>query len=309
MDETSGRDKGGAGKPGQSVKSPDSEGSRSRPAFTERQRKLAREARARHRKRRRSPGAVLSTGLRATWVEIGRAFAFIGGVLAGGLRGLGAIGLSILEVLFAAAELTARGVTRVLSALAAAVAAIARAAARLDRALKPTIVTAVVAVAAAVALIASQFLDFRAIEIGQPGYEAVADLTRAPRTGVETPIASHSVLLIAIGGIALVAAAATLAGRRRPLPLVVAGCGLATVAVTLAIDLPGALDLGDAGVAYAGASAVLLPGFWLQLAAGVTLATTGILLSLGREVDRAEAPRPRRRPADRSSTRTRAART
>ena len=55
----------------------------------------------------------------------------------------------------------------------------------------------VVALAAGALLIVSQFLDFQAIEIGQPGYVDVQEITRAPRQEAQTPIDHHSLVLVA----------------------------------------------------------------------------------------------------------------
>ena len=63
------------------------------------------------------------------------------------------------------------------------------------------------------------------------------------------------------------------------------------IAIALIVDVPKGLDEGAAAVAYEGAEASLLEGFWLQIAAGAVLIACGLLLP------RYLRPRPRRRRA------------
>ena len=62
--------------------------------------------------------------------------------------------------------------------------------------------------------------------------------------------------------------------------MVLVAIGVLTLAVTLLIDLPDATDTTEASLAYAGAQARLLSGFWLELVAGAALMVTGIALLL-----------------------------
>jgi len=57
-------------------------------------------------------------------------------------------------------------------------------------------------------------------------------------------------------------------------------CGVVGVAVAVAVDLPQGLDTGRAGLAFYGAQARLLGGFWVEIAASATLILCGCLLPL-----------------------------
>jgi MFS family permease len=127
-------------------------------------------------------------------------------------------------------------------------------------------------------LAVSQFLDFRAIEIGS-GYSAVQEIARAPRIEVQTPMDAHSILLLAAAALAAGCLAALVLGRRRIFATGLSLVGIATIAVTMLVDLPRGLDTEEAAIAFTGVAAVLLTGFWLQLAAGVVLTATGLLLA------------------------------
>jgi hypothetical protein len=48
--------------------------------------------------------------------------------------------------------------------------------------------------------------------------------------------------------------------------------------ISLAVDVPKGLDEGSAAVAYEGASASLLEGFWMQIATAGVLIACGLLL-------------------------------
>ena len=85
--------------------------------------------------------------------------------------------------------------------------------------------------------------------------------------------------------------------------------GVVVLVVSIAIDAPKGLDEGEAAVAYESASATLLSGFWLQIAAGVVLVGCGLLLPAGscepasalgrRALRRAQPDRSARRPRPR----------
>jgi hypothetical protein len=60
----------------------------------------------------------------------------------------------------------------------------------------------------------------------------------------------------------------------------VAICGLLGLAVSLAIDLPQGLDAGRPGLAFSGADAVLLQGFWAQVSSSAVLVLCGGLLAV-----------------------------
>ena len=52
------------------------------------------------------------------------------------------------------------------------------------------------------------------------------------------------------------------------------------IAISLAVDAPKGLDEGQTAIAYEGASASLLEGFWMQIATGAVLIACGLLLPL-----------------------------
>lgn len=151
-----------------------------------------------------------------------------------------------------------------------------------------------VAVAAALALAGSQLVDYRGVSVGAAAYAAVEGVASAPEIARERPSAAHgwAVYPIAIAALGIAAAAAR--GRWRLARLLVP-LGLVAVAISVAVDAPAGLDAGKAELAYDGAEAVLLAGFWAQLAAGVALACCGPLLAAGlrerRRRERSEAGR------------------
>ncbi len=256
-----------------------------RPVLTERQRREAREAR--HKRARRSPvrkrrerprGNPLVAGIRATGRELARAFAFIGGLLVAGLAALAPVGAAIAE-LFRQVGLALGWLARATGRLlATAGGGIGRLVTRLDRVVTPARAIVAVSAASAVLLGWSQFIDYRAVEIGQPGYAGILDVVSAPTTDGRTPIDEHSFLLVAAALAALVATFLGAAGRRRA-GFVVAGAGLLSVAVALLIDLPAGTDASNVAAAYSGAEPVLLAGFWLELAAGLGLVCCGALIA------------------------------
>jgi hypothetical protein len=147
-----------------------------------------------------------------------------------------------------------------------------------ERQITPRRATLAVAGSGVLVLAVSQFLDFRAIEIGS-GYSAVQEIARAPRIEVQTPMDAHSILLLAAAALAAGCLAALVLGGRRIFAIGLSLAGIATIAVTMLVDLPRGLDTEEATIAFTGVAAVLLTGFWLQLAAGVVLTATGLLLA------------------------------
>ena len=273
-----------------------------RPTLTERQRREAREARRRRGRtagrKARPKGNPLVAGIRATGRELARAFAFLGGLLVAGLAALAPVGGAIAE-LFRQAGLALGWLARVAGRLLATVGAgIGRLVDRVDRVVTPARAIVAVSVASAVLLGWSQFIDYRAVEIGQPGYAGVLGVVSAPTTDGRTPIDEHSFLLVAVALTALVATFFGGLGRRQA-GFVIAGAGLLSVAVALLIDLPAGTDASVVAAAYSGAEPVLLAGFWLELAAGVVLACCGALIAVAPAPTprRATRRRPHRRPA------------
>src|SRR5680860_1261794 len=118
---------------------------------------------------------------------------------------------------------------------------------------------------AATCLIAAQFVEYRAVEVGQAGYAGLAALVNE---------------------------------RRRGLGRIVFALGLLSLAVILIVDLPAGLDAGAEASRFSGAEAVLYDGFYAQIAAAAGLMLGGLLLS------RARKPRPARTRGGRRGART-----
>jgi hypothetical protein len=189
----------------------------------------------------------------------------------------------------------------------------ARAATALSKVITPRRAIGAVIAVAGIALVASQFIDYRAVEIGQPGYANLPGAAKPPTIDARTAGQAHAYLLIPIG--VLAAALGLLAARRtRPrLGLSVAGLGLLSIAVILLVDLPQGLDAGSQTSRFSGASAVLYDGFYAELAAAGGLVLCGLLyyarpcLIRINSSGRAASAR-RRRPRRRDSSPARVAR-
>lgn len=190
----------------------------------------------------------------------------------------------------------------------------ARTATAASRVATPQRAIAAVIVAAGIGLVVSQFIDYRGVEIGQPGYaDLPSSVAQAPTVQVRTAGQAHAYLLVPIGLLAILAGGLCALGRRRGLALGVAGLGLLSIAVILLVDLPSGLDAGAETSRFAGASAVLRDGFYAELAAAAGLVVAGLLYyarpcririnSSGRA-----ASARRRRPRRRASSRARVAR-
>lgn len=168
---------------------------------------------------------------------------------------------------------------------------------RLSRVLTPERAVFGVTVAAAGCLLVSQFVDYRGVEIGEPGYAEVTSIAPPPQRSQETPNEAHAYLLIPVALAAIGLAAVALVRRRWRLGRLVSVAGLAAVAVTLVVDMPSGLDEGKAKVLFAGAHAKLNDGFYAELAASTVLVLCGLLLAANlRPARRPErGPRPARR--------------
>lgn len=210
------------------------------------------------------------------------------------------LGAAMLAVLRPVAPYISKGLWGALSLLASMIAGLLdlslatgrrlRAAwAKASPQITPPRVLALVAAVAAVALIVSQFMDYRGIAIGKPGYKgSVGTVAPVPLRDVETAGSAHLFLLVPVGVAALALIGATLRRDWR-LGRVLAGLGALGVVVSLLVDLPKGLDEGTASIAYYGAEAELAAGFWIQILSCGVLVLCGLLLS--------RQPRPERSAA------------
>ncbi len=198
-----------------------------------------------------------------------------------------------------------------------------RASIRVSALLPPERAICLAIVAAAACLATSQFVDYRAVEIGQPGYAGLP-AAEPPTVGAEPAGAAHAYLLLPVAALAALLALLVMRnGRRRGLGRVVFALGALGVAVVLLVDMPAGLDEGAQASLFSGATAVLTDGFYGELASAAGLMLGGLLLVLApKAADRYHA-RPcrtrtssfaraasalRRRRRRRASSRGRAAR-
>ena len=141
----------------------------------------------------------------------------------------------------------------------------------------PARAAAVVLIGAGALLVVSQLIDYRAVEIGQPGYADLPDVAQVPTTGEKTAGAAHHYLLVPIGLAAIAVGVVALRREARRLGLLVATLGLLSLAIILLVDLPAGLDEGSQTSRFAGTSAVLEDGFYAELAAAGGLLFAGLL--------------------------------
>jgi hypothetical protein len=154
-----------------------------------------------------------------------------------------------------------------------------RAATRAAAALTPERAICAAIAAAAVCLVASQFVEYRGVEVGQPGY---AGLPAASPPLVETRDAgeAHAYLLVPVGVLAAALAVLAAATGRWRLGRIVFALGALSLGVALLVDRPAGLDEGAEAARFAGATAVLESGFYAELAAAGGLMLGGFLLIL-----------------------------
>ncbi len=151
-----------------------------------------------------------------------------------------------------------------------------RAATRASAVLTPKRAVCLAIVGSAICLVVSQFVAYRGVEIGQPGYAGLPAAT-PPTVDVKDAGEAHSFLLIPI---ALLAAGLAVTGMRtwrRGLGRMIFVLGLVSLAVILLVDLPAGLDASAQESRFAGATAVLDNGFWAELAASAGLVLGGLL--------------------------------
>jgi len=144
----------------------------------------------------------------------------------------------------------------------------------------PRATVAFVGAAAAVLLGASQFADYHGVAVDAPNYAGEIGRTApAPLTGTETAGSAHLWVLLPVAAIALLCVFGAYRGSGRFAAGMVV-CGILGIAVALAIDLPQGLKTGREGLAFYGAQAQLLSGFWVEIAASAVLILCGCLLPL-----------------------------
>jgi hypothetical protein len=162
----------------------------------------------------------------------------------------------------------------------------------LERTVTPLRTVAFVGAAAAVALAVSQFFDYHGVAVDAPDYAGeIGAVAPVPITGTESAGSAHLWILLPVAAAALVLVA--LASRGRPRAAAgVAICGLLGIAVAIAIDLPQGLQVGRPGLAFTGTDAVLLQGFWAEIASSAVLLLCGGLLAV---YSRGVTPEERRR--------------
>jgi hypothetical protein len=212
----------------------------------------------------------------------------------------------LLALLFRGLALLERGARRLCGLLV-------RLATAASGVLTPARAAAMVLVAAGVLLAVSQFIDYRAVEIGQPGYAGLPQVASVPTEAARTAGNAHAYLLVPVGVAGALLGLLALPRERRNLGLLVAALGLLSVAVILLVDLPAGLDEGSQTSRFAGATAVLEDGFFAELAAAGGMVLAGLLyyarpcrIRISLSGRAASARRRRRRP--RASSRARAAR-
>lgn len=240
-------------------------------------------AEARRASGRPTPLAKLLAGARKALAPVGRVLAPAGRAASAALRRVApAISEALLWAVRVPAALIATGLDLVLDLtrwvrskagpLSAGLYELAM------RTVTPVRVFTVVCAGAAVALAASQFVDYRGIAVGAPGYEGeISTVAPAPFTDLKPAGSAHGYALVPLAAVALLLVALTARGRWR-LGRAVGLIGLAGIVVGLAIDMPQGLDSGDSGVSYLGTDPRLIEGFWAQMAASATLLVAGPLL-------------------------------
>lgn len=233
-------------------------------------------------KRSRAGGARQASDLIASVVlELGKLARDIVAIPAGLYMALAELAGSVVLVVW----------RRVLWPLALAAAAALAALYRLAlRQVTPARAVFAVGLAAAIALGASQWLDYRGISIGTEAYSGEVGLV-APAPEIERVRAgdAHGWVMVPLAAVSLAALIAAVAVRPRIAHLLIP-VGVAAIVIAIAVDAPKGLDEGAAAVAYQGAVAHLLEGFWLQIAGAAALIACGFMLPAYLRATPAPAP-------------------
>jgi hypothetical protein len=151
-----------------------------------------------------------------------------------------------------------------------------RGATRASAAITPRRAVAGVVIASAACLTVAQFVAYRGVEVGQPGYAGLPGAS-PPTVAVRAAGEAHAYLLVPVALLAAIVAALTMHSERRGLGRIVIALGLLSLAVILLVDLPAGLDAGAQASRFSGATAVLRNGFYAELAAAAGLLIGGLL--------------------------------
>jgi hypothetical protein len=154
----------------------------------------------------------------------------------------------------------------------------ARAATAASRVVTPRRALGLTIAATGVAVVASQFLDYHGVQIGQPGYAGLPEVVAAPPTvDLQRAGAAHSWLLVPLGAIGILCGLAASTRRGARAALVAALAGAVSLAIVLLVDLPHGLDAGAQTSRFAGAAAVLEQGFYAELASAGAMLMSALL--------------------------------
>ena len=167
-----------------------------------------------------------------------------------------------------------------------------------ERAVTPARGLAVVAVAATVALGASQFADYRGVEVGAPDYTGVEQVAAAPEVDKQTPRSAHGITVFALAVVSLFITVFAV-GRNWRLARLLLFLGIAVVAISLLVDAPQGVKEGSAAITYEGAKATLLGGFWVQLFSAAALIVVGPFLAVNLRAERDARSEPSQGSAER----------
>lgn len=197
---------------------------------------------------------------------------------------------------------------------------VVRASTRASAVLTPQRAIGLVIVASAACLAVSQFVDYRAVEVGQPGYAGLP-AAEPPAVAAETAGAAHSYVLLPVALLAAALAMSAFPAPRTPrrraesrristeivpsavkrgqgLGRIVFLLGALALGVALLVDLPAGLDAGEQTSRFSGATAVLFDGFYAEIVAAIGLMLGGVLLVVAPKAAARYHARPCRTPTN-----------
>jgi hypothetical protein len=158
-----------------------------------------------------------------------------------------------------------------------------------ERHITPARALAVVALVALGALVAAQWRDYSEVSVGVDAYSGdVGAVAPPPEVSSAQTHDAHGWVMLIIAALGVVAVLGAVLKRRR-LAIWLVPLGIAVIAIAVAVDAPKGLDEGSAALAYESASASLLSGFWLQIAAGSVLIACGLMLPRALQPTRSSA--------------------